>query len=266
MVGKQDNGEKMLAMFKKYDANGDGQLSRKELSTILKALDKNIKDAELEIAFKKADKNSDGMVDVPEFLAWIQGGGKGAQAIQKEAGQQNKELHGPERFFYDTSTYTGAKADHVDDRSKRLSAAGKIEAGADERDWRHVELQFQAFCGKDKTINNAEFAKVCRDCNLFAKGFKKEDVDSVFMKVVEKGKRSIDFEQLKDAIRLIAAKRGCSVSEVQNLISESSGPLMQATQADYVKFHDDKSTYTGVYAKGGPDCSEKGDFYEGMRK
>ena len=58
-------------MFKKYDANGDGQLSRKELGTILKALDKNISDLDLEIAFKKADKNCDGMVDVPEFVACL---------------------------------------------------------------------------------------------------------------------------------------------------------------------------------------------------
>merc|ERR1719359_2419700 len=85
------------------------------------------------------------------------------------------------------------------------------------------------------------------------------------MKVVEKGKRAIEFEQLKDAVRLIAAKRGSSVSEVQNLISESLGPVLQATQADYVKFHDDKSTYTGVYARGGPDNREQGDFYENMR-
>eukprot|EP00747_Dinoflagellata_sp_TGD_P130647 gnl/TRDRNA2_/TRDRNA2_174853_c1_seq2.p1 gnl/TRDRNA2_/TRDRNA2_174853_c1~~gnl/TRDRNA2_/TRDRNA2_174853_c1_seq2.p1 ORF type:complete len:250 (-),score=69.72 gnl/TRDRNA2_/TRDRNA2_174853_c1_seq2:390-1139(-) len=247
---KQDNSEKLLAMFKKYDANGDGQLSRKELGTILKALDKKITDADLEIAFKKADRNSDGMVDVPEFVAWISGGGSGKGDLAMKSELTNQICQDKEA-----------------DRKKKIEQQGQVQVGADEKDWRHVAQQFEAFAGKDKSVNNTEWAKLCKDCKLIdGKKFRKEDLDSVFMKVVEKGKRSIDFEQLKDAIRLIAAKRGCSVSEVQNLISESSGPLMQATQADYVKFHDDKSTYTGVYAKGGPDCSEKGDFYEGMRK
>lgn len=29
-------------------------------------------------------------------------------------------------------------------------------------------------------------------------------------------------------------------------------PVMKATKADAVRFHDDKTTYTGVYAQGGP--------------
>ena len=39
------------------------------------------------------------------------------------------------------------------------------------------------------------------------------------------------------------------MASIQDIISSSGGPKTQATKADYVKFHDDKSTYTGVYAK-----------------
>lgn len=35
------------------------------------------------------------------------------------------------------------------------------------------------------------------------------------------------------------------------------GPLMNATKADQVRFHDDKSLYTGVYAQGGPTNVDK---------
>lgn len=35
------------------------------------------------------------------------------------------------------------------------------------------------------------------------------------------------------------------------------GPVARATKADVVRLHDDKSTYTGVYAKGGPKVTEK---------
>jgi len=36
------------------------------------------------------------------------------------------------------------------------------------------------------------------------------------------------------------------------VVSESKGPILVGTVADAVKFHDDKSLYTGVYAHGGP--------------
>ena len=37
-----------------------------------------------------------------------------------------------------------------------------------------------------------------------------------------------------------------------------TSPQFKGTKAEYVKFHDDKSTYTGVYAKGGPERFDKG--------
>ena len=35
------------------------------------------------------------------------------------------------------------------------------------------------------------------------------------------------------------------------------GPVFHATQAEAVRFHDDKSSYTGVYAQGGPTNVDK---------
>lgn len=43
--------------------------------------------------------------------------------------------------------------------------------------------------------------------------------------------------------------KGVEPGSIEDMISSSGGPKTQATKADYVKFHDDKSTYTGVYAK-----------------
>lgn len=40
-------------------------------------------------------------------------------------------------------------------------------------------------------------------------------------------------------------------------MATSSGPILKGTKADAVKFHDDKSLYTGVYARGGPTNVEK---------
>ena len=43
--------------------------------------------------------------------------------------------------------------------------------------------------------------------------------------------------------------KGVEVGSIEDMVAGSGGPKTQATKADYVKFHDDKSTYTGVYAK-----------------
>lgn len=42
------------------------------------------------------------------------------------------------------------------------------------------------------------------------------------------------------------------MEELKRGIVGSEGPQSNATQAEFVKFHDDQSTYTGVYARGGP--------------
>jgi len=69
------------------------------------------------------------------------------------------------------------------DRKKKIEQGGQAQVGADEKDWRHVAQQFEAFAGKDKSVNNTEWAKLCRDCKLIdGKKFRKEDLDTVFMK------------------------------------------------------------------------------------
>lgn len=41
-------------------------------------------------------------------------------------------------------------------------------------------------------------------------------------------------------------------------LCSSKGPKFKGTKAQNVKLHDDKSSYTGVYAKGGPSNVDKG--------
>lgn len=36
------------------------------------------------------------------------------------------------------------------------------------------------------------------------------------------------------------------------MVASSNGPILTGTKAEAVKYHDDKSLYTGVYAHGGP--------------
>jgi len=303
--------DRLMAMFRKYDANQDGKISKSELKHIMLAINSKAKgsknpltEMEVEYAFMHADKNNDGWIDVPEFICWVTGtddsGREGGvhSKVQAELGHKDKEVKGPERFFYDKSSYTGVHTHGgpsiIDDshdisdkmrqgqanirtqtgpsqphasanpespsapraqeteseRHARLAKESAPQADAGESDWGEVSARFAAFAGKD--MDGREFAKLCKDCDLFDKKFKTTDVDLVFAKVVEKGKRRIDVEQFKNALRLVAAKKECSVSKVQALVAKSSGPTLSGTKADAVKFHDDKTLYTGVHAKGGP--------------
>lgn len=49
-----------------------------------------------------------------------------------------------------------------------------------------------------------------------------------------------------------ADKKGVAADVVINAVAASKGPILAGTKAEANKFHDDKSLYTGVHAKGGP--------------
>ena len=45
---------------------------------------------------------------------------------------------------------------------------------------------------------------------------------------------------------------------MEGVICATGGPSFSGTKVDKVKFHDDKSLYTGVHAKGGPTTVDAG--------
>ena len=55
-----------------------------------------------------------------------------------------------------------------------------------------------------------------------------------------------------------ADKKGVDVGKVAGVIGASQGPVLTGTAAQANKFHDDKSLYTGVHAKGGPSTVDTG--------
>eukprot|EP00873_Tetraselmis_striata_P017380 jgi/Tetstr1/437644/TSEL_026311.t1 len=101
-------------------------------------------------------------------------------------------------------------------------------------------------------MDSKAFAKLAKDCSLVTKQCTPTDVDLFFTKVKEKGERRIDFRQFNVALDLMADKKGKSRDYVINKVLEAGGPTSNATQAQFSRFHDDKSTYTGVYKNGGP--------------
>eukprot|EP00441_Pelagodinium_beii_P021870 CAMPEP_0197665174 /NCGR_PEP_ID=MMETSP1338-20131121/59073_1 /TAXON_ID=43686 ORGANISM="Pelagodinium beii, Strain RCC1491" /NCGR_SAMPLE_ID=MMETSP1338 /ASSEMBLY_ACC=CAM_ASM_000754 /LENGTH=252 /DNA_ID=CAMNT_0043243941 /DNA_START=45 /DNA_END=803 /DNA_ORIENTATION=- len=61
----------VLAIFKRYDANGDGCISKKELGKILEKIDRESSD--IASVVDHIDTNGDGKIQLEEFMDWILG-------------------------------------------------------------------------------------------------------------------------------------------------------------------------------------------------
>lgn len=115
-----------------------------------------------------------------------------------------------------------------------------------------LQQVFASYNGTQKTMEGKSFAKMAKDCKLIDKKLTATDVDLIFAKVKDKTERRITYEQFVKGVNLMADKKGVSHEDIAHAILSTGGPQFQGTQADNVKFHDDKSLYTGVHANGGP--------------
>ncbi|XP_021296616.1 probable calcium-binding protein CML23 [Herrania umbratica] len=80
--------EEMKEVFKKFDKNGDGKISRDELKTILSALGSPPSSDEVDRIMSMMDKDGNGYVDLDEFIAFhgtnINSNGDDSQCGNKE--------------------------------------------------------------------------------------------------------------------------------------------------------------------------------------
>merc|ERR1712032_720343 len=92
------------------------------------------------------------------------------------------------------------------------------------------------------------FSKLCADGALLDRKFTATDADIAFAKVVSKGQRRVALPQFEELLQQIAVKKGMDKSQVLSLVACVEGPVLHATRADNVRFHDDKTTYTGTHS------------------
>jgi Ca2+-binding EF-hand superfamily protein len=223
--------------FKELDKDGSNSLDMQELSALLKKGNPGMQNSEIEALYGACDRNGDGVIDFDEFLDYIYSQDRSAHSNDRAAGGRHARL------------------------------AGERNVGNDETEtpegWAACQSVFESYAGQGGGLDNKEFAKLCKDNKLVGGGFQKHDVDLIFTKVVTKGKRQLDFEQFKNAIRHIAAKKSQSNAEVMAVVGASGGPVMHATKLIGSRFYDDKSTFTGAAAHNsafeGTDATHGGD-------
>ncbi len=115
-----------------------------------------------------------------------------------------------------------------------------------------LENVFKGFNGGKSEMSSKDYLKINKDCGLLDKKYTSTDVDINFAKIKDKASKVIFFSQFEAGLKLAATKKGVNYETIVQMVCKTGGPKFNGTKADYVKFHDDKSLYTGVYANGGP--------------
>lgn len=70
--------DQIKALFKQWDTTGDGVITKTELGAVMRKLNADLTDAELDVVFSSVDSNSNGVIDYNEFVDWaLHSGGLG---------------------------------------------------------------------------------------------------------------------------------------------------------------------------------------------
>ena len=117
---------------------------------------------------------------------------------------------------------------------------------------------FKSFANGKSDMESKQFSKLVKECKLLDKKFTNNDVDIVFAKVKVKGLKTITFGDFERALEEIAKKKQTTKDAIVEAIQKHGAATYKGTKADYVKFHDNKELYTGVYARGGPTTVDAG--------
>jgi len=142
------------------------------------------------------------------------------------------------------------------------------EPMAESTDTEGLRAVFMDYCTfGDKSnlgqMTSKSFFKLAKDSQIVdKKSVTEADVDIIFTKIKGKSGRTIPFPTFLVGLEQLAKKKyakdesSVAVAKIHDAIKKQGGPVSSGTQPDAVKFHDDKSTYTGVHANGGPSTND----------
>lgn len=111
-------------------------------------------------------------------------------------------------------------------------------------------------CPRAVRMNGKAFAKLIREAGVSGRGLDATRVDLCFAKCCDKATKRMAFKQFKEALELCAQARQMDIATLTHAVAATQ-PRVSGTIAAPVKWHDDRSMYTGVHAQGGPKVVDR---------
>mmetsp|Transcript_28268 Transcript_28268/g.28554 ORF Transcript_28268/g.28554 Transcript_28268/m.28554 type:complete len:865 (-) Transcript_28268:299-2893(-) len=169
---------------------------------------------------------------------------------------------GSSRLFDDKSTYTGTFSKSNEQDFKR-SDSGLQYMLTDRSDYSskpgYMDIQ-KAFLlyAPNSEMNSQQYYKLLKEANFFDEEFTTEVADALFMK--GKAYTAGGMENIGPNTKVsyaafyahvapsIGEKKGMTMEAIGAVMSHVRGPALTLTQAQPVRLHDDKRTYSGTFA------------------
>lgn len=204
--------------------------------------DSDVRDARIKAVFQRYDASGDGNLDIDELEKVLKTLGSFTHfEVARVCEDLDKSKDGQvsyEEFAVWAQSKTGPKE------------AVKAKAILLPNDNDGSEAVFYNFCGAGHCdMDSKSFTKLCKDCQLIDNKLTEKNADILFSnnRVKAKNERRIDFKQFQIALDLVAETKSVEKDVVLAAVLEATRPVLQGTQAEFVRFHDDKSTWTGVH-------------------
>ncbi|KAG2483164.1 hypothetical protein HYH03_017956 [Edaphochlamys debaryana] len=212
--------ERWGPVFRWHDKAERGYITPTEFTAVLQSLGTldQLKAADAEAAaakaFSTADEDCDGRLSLQEFARYV-----------------------------DVITFSDAR------RQLRLTMGLQAEEAV-----KQFYNDFASFGSRQAVegMDSAHFAKLFRDMDMIDAQLTMQDIDLAFTRAKPKGGRLLTFDGFVAALAECAGHKGLRLEGLVRQVLAGSGPVARATKTDSVRLHDDRSTYTGVYAQGGP--------------
>ncbi|CAJ1360523.1 unnamed protein product [Effrenium voratum] len=246
-------GERIRAIFDRFDKDGGGTLDRHELHQVFKTLVPKIPPLQIHDYCKHLSRGKEGPVSREEFCHWILSGGGAKivlQALMKETSDVlatsvrevfarfdvdgDCKLGKSELWRHSKSILGGLDLDKSGDGKVSFQEfASWVKCGQGRRevlkakailapsDGDGLEAAFYNFCGPGHAdMNGSNFVRLCKDCGLLDEHLDAVSVDLVFSdpRIKDRSVRSIDFLQFELALEILAEKKGCRLADLRSAV------------------------------------------------
>lgn len=116
---------------------------------------------------------------------------------------------------------------------------------------------FQSYTQGKGDMDGRTLVKLCKETGVIDKHTTTTDIDLLFTKCKAKGAKRMTYDEFTVFVEEVAKRKKKTVQEITEKICSTSGPTFEGTKMEAVRFYDDKSTFTGVHAHGGPTTVDK---------